>query len=145
LRRLIDQMGHDGREGRPGEGNLNRFRLARVLQVCEAPGRGGLEPAEGGRAMFQTGGYEKGTSNATAKADNGGARERRQRFDVVDLFEELLARRAELGFRPVLYVSSERDLECNLIGMFEAEIAAAATGEAVPPQTSLEALRRKLQ
>jgi hypothetical protein len=95
--------------------------------------------------MFQTGGYEKGTSNATAKADNGGARERRQRFDVVDLFEELLARRAELGFRPVLYVSSERDLECNLIGMFEAEIAAAATGEAVPQQTSLEALRRKLQ
>jgi DNA-binding response OmpR family regulator len=60
-------------------------------------------------------------------------------------FEELLARRAELGFRPVLYVSSERDLECNLIGMFEAEVAAAATGEAVPPQTSLEALRRKLQ
>ena len=95
--------------------------------------------------MFQAERYEKGISNAAAKADGGEARERRQRFDVVDLFEELLARRAEMGFRPVLYVSSERDLECNLIGMFESEIAAAATGEAVPQQHSLEALRRKLQ
>ena len=78
--------------------------------------------------MFQTEGFEQGTSKTGAKADGGGTRERRQRFDVVDLFEELLARRAEMGFRPVLYVSSERDLECNLIGMFESEIAAAACG-----------------
>ena len=95
--------------------------------------------------MFQTEGFEKGTSTTGAKATGGGARERRQKFDVVDLFEEVLAKRAEMGFRPVLYISSERDLECNLIGLFESETAAAATGEAVPQQQSLEELRRKLQ
>lgn len=95
--------------------------------------------------MFQTEGFEKGASTAAGKAEGGETRERRQKFDVVDLFEELLSKRAELGFRPVLYVSSERDLECNLIGLFESETSAAATGEAMPAQHSLEELRRKLQ
>ena len=68
--------------------------------------------------MFQTEGFEKGTSRPGTKNDGGGTRERRQKFDVVDLFEELLAKRAEMGFRPVLYISSERARECNLIGLF---------------------------
>lgn len=77
---------------------------------------------------------------ADARAD----REKRQRFDVVDLFEELLGRRAELGHRPVLFVSSERDLECTLIGMFEGLSSESSNGEAVPDVPSVEALRRRL-
>lgn len=71
--------------------------------------------------------------------------ERRNRFDVVDLYEEMLGRRADLGFRPVLYVSSEVDLECNLIGLYEREAVEEASGEAIPVARSLEELRRRLR
>jgi hypothetical protein len=50
-----------------------------------------------------------------------------------------------MGFRPVIFISSERDLECNLIGMFEREVSEEASGEAVPHAPSVEELRRRLQ
>lgn len=67
------------------------------------------------------------------------------KFDIVDLYEEMLGRRAELGYRPVLYVSSETDLECNLIGLYEQESSEEATGEAIPVARSMEELRRRLR
>jgi hypothetical protein len=70
---------------------------------------------------------------------------RQSRIDIVDLFEEMLTRRAELGFRPVLFVSNERDLECNLIGLYEREVAEEATGESIPTAPSMSALRRRLR
>ena len=88
-------------------------------------------------------------TTSSGKVDAGNERkdeqERRGRFDIVDLFEELLTKRAEMGYRPVIYVSSERDLECTLIGMFEAEHSVDSTGEAVPTVDSLDELRRRLQ
>jgi hypothetical protein len=95
--------------------------------------------------MWQASGYEKGEESIKANAENAGGREKKQRFDIVDLYEELLSKRAEMGHRPIIYVSSERDLECNLIGMFETEISESATGEAVPHADSVEELRRRLQ
>jgi hypothetical protein len=35
--------------------------------------------------------------------------------DVVELYEELLYERAAKGLRPVLYVSSPKDLECSVL------------------------------
>ena len=88
-------------------------------------------------------------STTKEKVDTGNERkdeqERRGRFDIVDLFEELLTKRAEMGYRPMIYVSCERDLECNLIGMFESEQSTDVTGEAVPNVDSLDELRRRLQ
>ncbi|HTG14016.1 MAG TPA: hypothetical protein VK747_01995 [Blastocatellia bacterium] len=34
---------------------------------------------------------------------------------MVDLFEEMLYERAAQGIRPVLYVSSYKDLECSVL------------------------------
>ena len=73
------------------------------------------------------------------------AAQRRSRFDIVDLYEEMLSRRADFGFRPVLYVSSEVDLECNLIGLYENEVAEEASGEAIPVAESMQELRRRLR
>jgi hypothetical protein len=70
---------------------------------------------------------------------------RQNRIDIVDLFEEMLTRRAELGFRPVLFVARELDLECNLIGLYEREVAEEATREAIPTAPSMTALRRRLR
>jgi hypothetical protein len=95
--------------------------------------------------MWQTGGCETGTGRPKAAGENASQRERKQRFDIVDLYEELLSKRAEMGFRPVIFISSERDLECNLIGMFEREVSEEASGEAVPHAPSVEELRRRLQ
>jgi hypothetical protein len=72
-------------------------------------------------------------------------RPRKAKFDIIDLYEEMLGRRAELGFRPVLYMASELDLECNLIGLYEQESAEEATGEAIPTARSMEELRRRLR
>ena len=95
--------------------------------------------------MWQSSGCEKGTGRLKAAGENASQPERKQRFDIVDLYEELLAKRAEMGHRPVIFISSERDLECNLIGMFEREVSDAASGEAVPHAPSVEDLRRRLQ
>jgi hypothetical protein len=70
---------------------------------------------------------------------------RQNRIDIVDLFEEMLTKRAELGFRPILFVSTEVDLECNLIGLYEREVAEEATREAIPTAPSMTALRRRLR
>ena len=79
-----------------------------------------------------------------AATDNRGGKERRHNFDMVDLYEELLSQRADMGYRPVLYVSCERDLECTLIGMFESCGTDEFSGEAVPASRSVEELRRRL-
>lgn len=34
--------------------------------------------------------------------------------EIVDLYEEMLHKRAMKGIRPVLYVSSPKDLECSV-------------------------------
>ncbi len=39
--------------------------------------------------------------------------------DVVDLYEELLYERAAKGIRPVLYVSSHKDLECSVLMLLD--------------------------
>ena len=81
------------------------------------------------------------------KANDVGATEtaRNGRFDIVDLYEEMLGRRADFGFRPVLFVSSEVDLECNLIGLYEREVTEEAAREAIPTARSMEELRRRLR
>lgn len=43
----------------------------------------------------------------------------RQNKDLVDVFEEMLYERAVRGFRPVLYVSSFTDLECNMVMLLD--------------------------
>jgi len=95
--------------------------------------------------MWQASECESSADRVKTTTESAGQRERKSRFDVVDLYEELLSRRAELGHRPVIYVSSERDLECTLIGMFERELSEAAVAEAVPQVESIEELRRRLQ
>ena len=39
--------------------------------------------------------------------------------DMVDLLEEMLFQRASTGIRPVLYVSSYTDLECNMLMLLD--------------------------
>jgi hypothetical protein len=39
--------------------------------------------------------------------------------DIVDLYEEMLCERAAKGLRPVLYVSSATDFECNLLMLLD--------------------------
>lgn len=39
--------------------------------------------------------------------------------DMVDLVEEMLFQRASTGIRPVLYVSSYTDLECNMLMLLD--------------------------
>lgn len=38
---------------------------------------------------------------------------------IADLYEEMLYTRAEKGIRPVLYVSSHKDLECCVLMLLE--------------------------
>jgi hypothetical protein len=35
--------------------------------------------------------------------------------DMIDLYEQMLFERANKGIRPVLYLSSPKDLECSMI------------------------------
>jgi hypothetical protein len=35
--------------------------------------------------------------------------------DMIDLYEQMLFERASKGIRPVLYLSSSKDLECSMI------------------------------
>ncbi len=39
--------------------------------------------------------------------------------DIVDVYEQMLLQRAVRGIRPVLYVSSYTDLECNMIMLLD--------------------------
>ena len=52
--------------------------------------------------------------------------------DRVDLYEEMLYTRAAKGIRPVLYVSSQKDLECSvLILLPERKLAGRRPPEAI--------------
>jgi hypothetical protein len=46
--------------------------------------------------------------------------------DMADLYEEMLYTRAAKGIRPVLYVSSHKDLECSVLILLDE-----------PPETKL--------
>lgn len=39
--------------------------------------------------------------------------------DIIDIFEEMLSQRAMKGHRPFLFVSSFKDLECNLVMLLD--------------------------
>jgi len=39
--------------------------------------------------------------------------------DILDVFEEMLFQRAAKGIRPVLYISSLMDLECNMVMLLD--------------------------
>ena len=39
--------------------------------------------------------------------------------DIADLYEEMLYTRAANGIRPVLYVSSQKDLECSVLMLLD--------------------------
>jgi hypothetical protein len=45
--------------------------------------------------------------------------------NVVDLYEEMLYKRAAKGIRPVLYISSPKDLKCSLVVLLEEASAVA--------------------
>ena len=43
----------------------------------------------------------------------------RPNVDMVDLFEEMLYQRASCGIRPMLYLSSNTDLECSMLMLLD--------------------------
>jgi len=45
--------------------------------------------------------------------------ERMTDLGMVDLYEEMLYERAAQGIRPMLYVSSYKDLECNVLMLLD--------------------------
>jgi hypothetical protein len=54
-------------------------------------------------------------------------------IDLPSLYEEMLLQRAMMGFRPVLYVSSNTDLECSVLMLLDesgAENDGGSTGSA---------------
>jgi hypothetical protein len=56
----------------------------------------------------------------------------KQEVDMVDLFEQMLFQRAVRGIRPVLYVSSYTDLECNMLMLLDETEQGQATGRQQP-------------
>ena len=42
--------------------------------------------------------------------------------DLIELYEQMLYQRAANGIRPVLYVSSSKDLECNMLMLLDEPI-----------------------
>jgi hypothetical protein len=56
------------------------------------------------------------------------------RFGVesIDLLEEMLFQRAASGIRPVLYVSSDTDLECSMLMLLDDTGEALWSAEQVP-------------
>jgi hypothetical protein len=50
---------------------------------------------------------------------NLAAPKRRPNVDMVDLFEEMLYQRASCGIRPMLYLSSNIDLECSMLMLLD--------------------------
>ena len=47
------------------------------------------------------------------------AKETNPEVDIIDLFEDMLNQRAMKGHRPFLFVSSFKDLECNLVMLLD--------------------------
>ena len=54
------------------------------------------------------------------------------KIDIVDIYEQMLFERASKGIRPVLYVSSNKDLECSMLMLLDEESQQLASG-AQPP------------
>ena len=46
-------------------------------------------------------------------------RQEKQDIDLVGVYEEMLLQRAMNGIRPVLYVSSNTDLECSMLMLLD--------------------------
>jgi hypothetical protein len=53
--------------------------------------------------------------------------------DTVDLLEEMLFQRAANGIRPVLYLSSDTDLECSMLMLLDDTGEARWIAEQIPP------------
>jgi hypothetical protein len=52
--------------------------------------------------------------------------------DSIDLLEEMLFQRAASGMRPVLYVSSDTDLECSMLMLLDDTGEARWSAEQAP-------------
>lgn len=52
--------------------------------------------------------------------------------DTVDLYEEMLYERAAKGIRPVLYVSSRKDLECGVVMLLDRPAELRFAGRQLP-------------
>jgi hypothetical protein len=61
-----------------------------------------------------------------------GVRQEAKDVDLVDLFEQMLYQRAAKGIRPVLYVSSYTDLECNMLMLLDDSSQGSAAGVQKP-------------
>jgi hypothetical protein len=61
-----------------------------------------------------------------------GMRQEKSDVDLVDLFEQMLFQRAVKGFRPVLYVSSTTDFECNMLMLLDEQDHMRASGQQQP-------------
>jgi hypothetical protein len=48
--------------------------------------------------------------------------------DIVDLYEQMLFERASKGIRPLLYVSSNTDLECAMLMLLDEDSQQRASG-----------------
>lgn len=64
--------------------------------------------------------------------------------DLIDIYEQMLFERAARGIRPVLYISSNKDLECSALmlldepedGLFSAWPSSFTTRVSLQPMTS---------
>lgn len=61
-----------------------------------------------------------------------GVRQEGTDVDLVDLFEQMLYQRAAKGIRPVLYVSSYTDLECNMLMLLDDSSQGSTAGVQKP-------------
>ncbi len=66
-----------------------------------------------------------------------GMRQEQSDVDMVDLFEQMLFQRAAQGFRPVLYVSSYTDFECNMLMLLDEQDQLRASGQQRPVEKSM--------
>ena len=94
--------------------------------------------------MWQTSECEQGGARAKSGAESAAQRERKQRFDIVDLYEELLAKRAEMGFRPIIFIGetpgSTRKRTGAVALVLHSAIAAAEPSIAMPRARASEML-----
>ena len=52
--------------------------------------------------------------------------------DLVDILEEMLCQRAMQGYRPVIYMSSFVDLECNMLMLLNESPEGIDAGNLIP-------------
>lgn len=57
--------------------------------------------------------------------------------ELVDIYEDMLYERAKKGIRPVLYVSSDKDLECNVLMLLDKPPEVQSAGWQHPPATGI--------